>query len=165
MNEKRQKGRPTRYKKEYNEQARKLCLLGYTDAELADFFDVQESTINNWKKKHPDFLESIRAGKAFADMDVVESLHKSTQDRTVIERKAFKVKEKWVHEETGKIIERESIVYADEERIIPSDTKSIQFWLKNRQPQHWREKQEEKQEAAERQQAVIIMPDGQKLIV
>lgn len=30
--------RPTKYQEAYAEQARKLCLLGYTDAELADFF-------------------------------------------------------------------------------------------------------------------------------
>jgi hypothetical protein len=33
-----ERGRPTKYKEEYNEQAYKLCLLGATDKELADFF-------------------------------------------------------------------------------------------------------------------------------
>ncbi|MCV5597561.1 hypothetical protein OFN66_28085, partial [Escherichia coli] len=44
----------------YAEQARKLCLLGYTDAELADFFEVSESTINKWKLDYPKFSESIK---------------------------------------------------------------------------------------------------------
>lgn len=34
------KGRPSGYKPEYAEQARKLCLLGATDQEIADFFEV-----------------------------------------------------------------------------------------------------------------------------
>ncbi len=34
--------RPTKYQEAYAEQARKLCLLGYTDAELADFFEVSD---------------------------------------------------------------------------------------------------------------------------
>ena len=42
-------GRPTDYKPEYCEQATKLCKLGATDAELGDFFEVTEQTINNWK--------------------------------------------------------------------------------------------------------------------
>ena len=46
-------------KRAYAEQARKLCLLG-TDAELADFFEVSESTINNWKFDYPEFSESIK---------------------------------------------------------------------------------------------------------
>jgi DNA-binding XRE family transcriptional regulator len=33
-------------REEYDEQARKLCLLGATDAELADFFGVSEQTLN-----------------------------------------------------------------------------------------------------------------------
>lgn len=52
--------RPTKYQEAYAEQARKLCLLGYTDAELADFFEVSESTINKWKLDYPEFSESIK---------------------------------------------------------------------------------------------------------
>lgn len=52
--------RPTKYQEAYAEQARKLCLLGYTDAELADFFEVSESTINKWKLDYPKFSESIK---------------------------------------------------------------------------------------------------------
>ncbi|MES1763769.1 hypothetical protein ACKWMU_12765, partial [Escherichia coli] len=54
--------RPTKYQEAYAEQARKLCLLGYTDAELADFFEVSESTINKWKLDYPEFSESIKKG-------------------------------------------------------------------------------------------------------
>lgn len=52
--------RPTKYQEAYAEQARKLCLLGYTDAELADFFEVSESTINKWKLDYPEFSESLK---------------------------------------------------------------------------------------------------------
>lgn len=55
--------RPTKYQEAYAEQARKLCLLGYTDAELADFFEVSESTINKWKLDYPEFSESIKKGR------------------------------------------------------------------------------------------------------
>jgi hypothetical protein len=72
-------GRPTDYRPEYNEQAYKLCLLGHTDAELAAFFDVQESTINNWKLAYPEFLESIKKGKDIADSEVAAKLyHRAT---------------------------------------------------------------------------------------
>ena len=56
-------GRPTDYRAEYAEQAEKLCLLGATDIQLADFFDVAESTIHLWKHTHPEFSESIKDGK------------------------------------------------------------------------------------------------------
>ena len=69
-------GRPTKYKPEYSQQTYKLCLLGATDIELADFFDVSEATINNWKIDYPEFLESIKNGKERADATVAESLYK-----------------------------------------------------------------------------------------
>jgi hypothetical protein len=35
-------GRPTSYKAEYAAQALKLCKLGLTDKELAEYFEVSE---------------------------------------------------------------------------------------------------------------------------
>ena len=69
-------GRPTKYKEEYNEHAYKLCLLGYIDEDLAKFFEVDVSTINNWKIEYPKFFESIKSGKEVADANVAESLYK-----------------------------------------------------------------------------------------
>jgi len=69
-------GRPTDYKPEYCEQAFKLCLLhNATDVELADFLGVNKSTIENWKNAYPEFLDSIKRGKAQADTDVARSLY------------------------------------------------------------------------------------------
>jgi hypothetical protein len=68
-------GRPTDYKTEYAEQTYKLCLLGATDKELANFFDVVESTINLWKQEHSEFSESIKRGKFQADANVADRLY------------------------------------------------------------------------------------------
>jgi hypothetical protein len=76
-------GRPTLYREEYTEQALKLCRLGATDRELADFFDVSEQTINAWKDAHPEFLESLKDGKAKADAEVADKLfRRATATRT-----------------------------------------------------------------------------------
>lgn len=118
-------GRPTKYKEEYNEQARKLCLLGYTDDQLADFFQVDVSTINNWKIDYPMFFESLKRGKDIADTEIVESLYNRAKGGIKI------IKEKMTE---GGIVELK-------EEIAP-DPASMMFWLKNRQPKHWRDKQE-----------------------
>ena len=67
-------GRPTAYREEYAEQARKLCLLGATNAELADFFDVTTQTINNWATRHKPFFDARKEGKDAADARVEQSL-------------------------------------------------------------------------------------------
>ncbi|EPB0881194.1 terminase [Yersinia enterocolitica] len=121
-------GRPTAYKDEYAEQARKLCLLGHTDAELAEFFEVSEQTINAWKKAQPDFLESIKKGKAFADSEVASKLfHRATG---------------YEHPEDDIRAVEGSIVITPTIKRYPPDTAAAIFWLKNRQRDKWRDKQE-----------------------
>lgn len=121
-------GRPPRYKKEFDDQAYKLSLLGYTDVELGVFFEVAESTINNWKKAHPSFLESIKKGKEIADTEVSSRLFDRAKGVRINSTKFFQ------HE--GII---QSVPYVEE---YPPDTTAAIFWLKNRQPKKWRDKQE-----------------------
>jgi len=138
-------GRPTDYKEEYNDQVYKLCLLGAIDREIANFFDISESTLNLWKKEHTEFSESITRGKKIADMEVAQSLYDTTKDRQVVKQQAFKTKS--ISYQDGKRIEHEEIQIVDVLDVIPADFRSIQFWLKNRRgkPEHgqrWADKQE-----------------------
>lgn len=133
-------GRPTLHKSEYNDQVYKLCLLGATDKEIADFFDVCERTINNWKEEHTEFLQSIRAGKKKADMEVAASMYQTTQDRVVKEQQAIKCKK--VFWKDGKRHEVEEVEVVDVERVVPANERNQQFWLKNRKADSWRDKQE-----------------------
>lgn len=134
-------GRPTDYSPDYNEQAYKLCLLGATDKDMADFFDVTETTINNWKQEHKEFFESIRAGKTKADLEIAQSLYKSAQDKKIIEQVPFKCKEVYYNNE-GKRVEREVVQIVEVEKVVPADFRAQQFWLKNRKSDTWRDKQE-----------------------
>lgn len=121
-------GRPTRYKAEYAEQAYKLCLLGATDKEMADFFDVSEQTINAWKKAHPKFLESIKKGKARADAEVASKLfHRATG---------------YEHPDVHVSNHQGEITVTPLTKHYPPDTTAAIFWLKNRQPAKWRDKQD-----------------------
>ena len=135
-------GRPTDYRPEYEAQARKLCLLlGATDAQLADFFEVSEATINNWKLVHPEFLESIKAGKEIADMEIADGLHSRATGGYVTEQQAIKIK-------VGQ--GEEDVRVVDVQKFIPADTTAGIFWLKNRKSTHWRDRHE----------SVLSNPDG-----
>lgn len=121
-------GAPTLYRDEYAEQVYKLCLLGATDAELADFFNVTEQTINNWKKEHIEFFESIKKGKEIADSDIAESLYHRA--------KGYSHKEDKIFNNNGEPLIVPTIKH------YPPDTTAAIFWLKNRKPAVWRDKQE-----------------------
>ena len=120
-------GAPTKYKIEYNKLAYKYCLLGATDKQLGDNFDVDESTINNWKIAHPEFLESIKRGKTIADAEIAESLYHRA--------KGYEHPEDKIFNNNGEEMIVETIKH------YPPDTGAVAFWLKNRQPELWRDKQ------------------------
>jgi len=123
-------GRPTSYRPEYDEQAYKLCLLGATDGELADFFGVSEQTVNAWKVAQPSFLESTGAGKMAADASVAERLYKRALGYSHEAVKIFMP--------AG----ANEPVYAPYTEHYAPDTAAASLWLRNRQPKKWRDKQE-----------------------
>jgi hypothetical protein len=71
----RTRGRPSLYREEYAEQGRKLCLLGATDQELADFFEIDVRTVYDWKRTKPEFSQAIARGKMLADAEVAAKLY------------------------------------------------------------------------------------------
>lgn len=122
-------GRPTKFKEEFIEQARKLAELGATDREAADFFKVDEATIHRWKHTHPDFCESLKVGKETADARVEQSLYRRALGYS---HDAVKIMS----------YEGQSIVEPYVEHYPPDTTAAI-FWLKNRRPDQWRDKTEQ----------------------
>lgn len=115
------------------EQAKKLCMLGATDSEIADFFEVDVRTIYRWKNENDEFCQALTVGKQAADARVVRSLYQRAVGYYVKEEQALKIKKDQFEEEV-EIVEVEKYV-------APTDT-SIVFWLKNRQPEAWRDKQQ-----------------------
>ncbi len=121
-------GRPTLYDDTYPKQAAKLCALGATDQELADFFEVAVSTLFLWKHTHPEFSEAIKVSKQAADERVRRSLY---QRAVGYEQDEVKIFFPASHNEP---------VYAPYRAKIPPDTTAAIFWLKNRDPEQWRDK-------------------------
>lgn len=121
-------GRPSTYRPKYAKQAYKLCLLGATDAELADFFGVNERTINRWKIAHEDFCQSLKAGKQEADATVAERLY----------RRALGYRHRAVKIVADAKTGTEHVVPYTEH--YPPDTTAAIFWLKNRRPEQWRDR-------------------------
>lgn len=123
-------GRPTSFKPEYCDQASKLCLLGATDAEIADFFEVDVRTIYRWQNSHPEFCQALKVAKSQADERVERSLYHRATGYTHDAVKIFMP--------AG----AKEPVYAPYREHVPPDTTAMIFWLKNRRPEQWRDKTE-----------------------
>lgn len=127
-------GRPTVYKDDYNLQVEKLCRLGATDKEIADFLNIVESTLNEWKLNYPDFSESIKRGKIEADANVADRLYQRAMG---FEHDSEEIKVVSIGQGEGSSIERVQI-----RKIYPPDATAAIFWLKNRRPKEWRDRKE-----------------------
>lgn len=122
--------RPSKYQPEFAEQARKLCLLGATDQEIADFFEVDVRTVYRWKGDHDEFCQALKAGKDEADNRVERSLYQQAIGYEQDEVKIFMP------------AQAEAPVYAPyRAKVAPNVTAAI-FWLKNRRRGEWRDKVE-----------------------
>src|SRR5262249_14973982 len=118
-------GRPSSYRPEYAQQAAKLCKLGATDANLADFFGVSVRTIASWQAKHQEFLQALKSGKDEADDRVERSLY---QRAVGYEYDAVKV---FNANGTPMIVPYRA--------TMPPDVTAMIFWLKNRRSDRWRD--------------------------
>jgi hypothetical protein len=121
-------GRPSKFKPEFIKQTEKLCSLGATDEDLADFFEVSIRTIANWKAEQPEFLQALKGGKDEADERVERSLYQRAVGYTydAVHFSSF-----------------QGVVTATPHRIhVPPDTTAMIFWLKNRRAEQWRDKTE-----------------------
>lgn len=116
----------TKYRAEYADLARKFCLLGARDPELAKLFEVSETTIKVWQEKHDDFAIAILEGREAADANVVNALYTRavgfTKQRRTVKRGRHGI-------ETTTTVD-----------YFPPDVAAAQFWLKNRRAADWKDK-------------------------
>ncbi len=121
-------GRPTKYDESFDKLAFNYSLLGATDVQMAGYFGVTEKTLNNWKHKHPSFLQSLKEGKDEADANVGKALYSRALG--------------YSHPDVDIKNVDGCIVQTPITKHYPPDTTSCIFWLKNRQKDKWRDKHE-----------------------
>lgn len=114
---------------------------GLIEEQIVKNMGISRSTLNDWKKKYPDILNTLKKGKEVADRNVENALYESAIGKKYKVKKPIKVKE--VQYRDGKRVkEVEHIEYAEQEIVIPPNTTAQIFWLKNRKPDVWRDKQD-----------------------
>ena len=131
-------GRPTKYNPDYHpKKVIGYCLLGLTDEQIAGIFEIAVSTLYEWKKEFPEFSEAIKNGKEEADVKIAASLYKRATGHK--EKKTIPIKLKETKNGEGST---ERVELVEVEDYYPPEVSAQIFWLKNRNPQMWRDKKE-----------------------
>lgn len=133
------RGRPFTYNPKFHPQAAKaLCAKGEIVAELATAFDVAISTIWQWKRNYPEFIESCRLGLEAATDRVEQSMFERAVGYTHDSVKVFLP--------AG----ANKPVYAPYLKHVP-DPRAGEFWLTNRAPDRWKRQAEHRAQRGRRQ--------------
>ena len=121
----RTQGRPELWSETWITQAAFMARNGATDVEMAKELGCALSTFYLRMNQYPQFSEAVNAGKAAYDQRVSNSLA----------RRAI-----GYEHETEKVFSNGLRVKVIEH--VPPDTTAQIFWLKNRQPEMWRDRKE-----------------------
>lgn len=107
---------------------------GATEAEIAAKLRVAYSTFKSYKYKHRELQEVLLTSKELADLNVEAALYRRARGYRAKEI----TRERRLNRKTGEyeLIETKVI-----EKEIPPDATAIQFFLKNRMPDKWRDHQ------------------------
>lgn len=117
--------------------ARALAREGHTDEEIAERLDppIGVATLNRWKTTYPEFREALKQGKSLVDAQVEDSLYRRavgfSTTETRLEAKS---------DELGRPLRGGKVIKITRE--VPPDSTAAIFWLKNRKPGKWRDKQD-----------------------
>ena len=114
---------------------------GLTDEQIARNMCIARDTLSEWKKKYSDISDTLKRGKEIVDREVENALFKRALGGVREVKKTYKVKSIY-YDECGRKCEKEELKTGTDEVYIPGDTIAQIFWLKNRKPDRWRDKQE-----------------------
>ena len=102
-----------------------------TDAQLCAKLGISYETFYQWQKKHTEFMEAVKRGKADANRDLVEVMKKSA--------KGYYVEEEETTVYLDKDKQPKSYNKVVKKRYIPPSTTTQIFLAKNRMPEDFRD--------------------------
>lgn len=128
-------GRPTLYDESLHPRwGKSLAKAGFTNEQMAEEFGVATSTFSLWLKDHQVFSDAVKEGRSVSDEKVVQSLYQLAIGYEQEVEKPMSVP-------MGNNMGSEVKIVKYSEKVQPNPT-AIIFWLKNRRPKDWRDKQD-----------------------
>ena len=105
---------------------------GLTDEQIAAKMGISTKTLYEWKKTYSNICEALKRGKEVVDIEVENALLKRALGYEYTEERVE------VSKENGK----KSVKTTQTVKHVSPDVTAQIFWLKNRRPDRWRDKQQ-----------------------
>jgi hypothetical protein len=144
-------GRSTKYDPDTHPlMAWVLAVLGKTNKEIAAELTISTRTLYEWGKKDPEFLSTVKRGKAIANAKVVKALYSRCVGSKATDKRVGPTPDGTLRKEVT------------EKDILP-DVGAITLWLPNRDPDHWKNRaniEHTGADGAPLESTIIILPDN-----
>lgn len=114
---------------------------GLTNEQIANNIGINPDTLYTWIKKFPEISDALKSGKEVVDRQVENALLKRAMGYEYEELTYEQVPVKPFRNENGEIVEHVLEVTKKVRKQVAPDTTAQIFWLKNRKPDVWRDKQ------------------------
>jgi hypothetical protein len=109
------------------------CLQGSTDIEIMEMLGVKRDTFYKWKKERPEFSEALKRGKDIANGELLNAAFRQAKGYYQTVTEPMKVRQ-----DDGS----ETIEMVTYDKFIPANNTMAIFMLKNRIPEHYKDKHE-----------------------
>lgn len=102
---------------------------GWTEKEIAEELKISYSGFRNYKKQHLELVGILTENKKIADSAAKGALFQKVIGQSYI-------KEIRERDENGRLV-----IVKKETVVIPPDTQAAKFWLANRDPENWKNRE------------------------
>lgn len=126
---------------------------GLTDEQIAHNMGISRKTLSEWKTKYSDIGDTLKKGKEVVDRLVENALLKRAlgyKYDEVTHESQWNEKEQKYELMPTKIVTKE----------VQPDTTAQIFWLKNRKPNEWRDKQVTELEGGTNNTITVVFDEG-----
>ena len=125
----------SKYREDFPRRAKEYAEMGLIDTQIARNLGISQKTFYTYQEKYPQFLQAIRDGKVSPNKEVENALFNSATGMEVTEVTIETIVDKNGNE--LEVLKKKTVT-----KELPPNYSSIAFWLKNRMPDEWRDKQE-----------------------
>jgi len=134
------RGRKTLFKDFMFKEGIKLAFHGFTLDQMADFWEVGVTTLRRWLRKYPAFRTALKRAKQEADLKVVKGLYKRACGFKFTEKTYERILIKG--NGNGQSDQHQLALVKQIKKYYPPDTAAGFIWMKNREPENWKDVQE-----------------------
>lgn len=127
-------GRKKKYNETFPKKALELAERGLNDKEISEQLGISQTVFYEYRNKYPEFSEALKKGKQPIDNLVENALLKRAL--------GYEIEEKTTEVKIGDDGKPIPASIKTTKKHISGDVTAQIFWLKNRKPNEWRDRQE-----------------------